>query len=295
MTATTDRPSRPVLRYHGGKFMLRDWIISHFPAHRIYVEPFGGAGSILMAKPRVYSEVYNDMDGEVVSLFRVLRDPAQARELERQLVLTPYACSEFESAYLPAADPIEQARRTICKAYMGFGGSNSIMQKDHHGKGFRPLANYHRKPTTGFRSNSNRSGTTPAQDWMHYPEHIAGFCERLRGVVIENRPAIAVIQAHDTHDTLIYCDPPYPAATRDGGADYRFEMTDDDHRQLAEVLRAVQGMVLLSSYRCDLYDALYPDWQRYEKTALADGARRRVECLWLNPAAAASANGRLDL
>jgi len=111
-------PTRPVLRYHGGKWRLASWIISHFPPHRVYVEPFGGAASVLLRKPRSYAEVYNDMDGEIVNVFRVLRDPARARELERVLRLTPFAREEFELSYIRDEDPIEQARRTIVRAFI---------------------------------------------------------------------------------------------------------------------------------------------------------------------------------
>jgi DNA adenine methylase len=82
---------RPILRWHGGKWMLADWIISHFPHHRIYTEAFGGAGSVLMQKPRCFAEVYNDLNQDVVNLFRVLRHDSQAKDLERALRLTPFA------------------------------------------------------------------------------------------------------------------------------------------------------------------------------------------------------------
>lgn len=261
----TREPTRPVLRYHGGKWRLAPWIIGHFPAHRVYVEPFGGAASVLMRKPRTYSEVYNDLDGELVNLFRVLRTAGD--RLIRALSLTPFARDEFVESYTPAADTVEQARRTVVRSFMGFG-SNAHNRK------------------TGFRANSNRSNTTPAHDWGNYPQSVPAMVERLRGVVIENRPAVEVIRQHDGPLTLHYVDPPYPSGTRDDGADYGHEMTDDDHRELAAVLRSVEGMVVLSGYPCDLYDReLYPDWHRVTRRALADGARERTEVLWLNPAA----------
>lgn len=144
---------------------------------------------------------------------------------------------------------------------------------------------------TGFRANSNRSNTTPAHDWMNYPINIKAFTERLRGVVIENRPASDVISQHDGPNTLHYVDPPYPHGTRSQKSRqspaYRFEMTDGEHRELAACLHDVNGMVVISGYACDLYDKeLYPDWARFERDALADGARKRVEVLWLNNAAA---------
>lgn len=262
-------PMRPVLRYHGGKWKLASWIISHFPPHRVYVEPFCGAASVLLRKPRSYAEVISDLDGEIVNLFRVLRDPMRARELERMLRLTPFARSEFELSYLPDGDPVEQARRTIVRAFMGFGSTLTGQW------------------TTGFRSNTKRSGTTPAHDWAGYPDLVPTFVERLAGVVVENRPALDVIQQHDGPHTLFYVDPPYPTGSRGerwAGRAYRHEMTDDDHRDLAAVLRFCRGMVVVSGYACELYDEeLYPDWHRVERETFADGARRRTEVLWLSP------------
>lgn len=275
-------PTRPVLRYHGGKYRLAPWVIGFFPPHRVYVEPFGGAASVLMRKPRSYAEVYNDLDAEVVNVFRVLREEASATELTRLLVLTPFSRDEFEEAYTRADDPIEQARRTIVKSFMGFG-SGAIHDTRENGMRTRASTS---KASTGYRSNCTRSGTTPAHDWSGYPAQIALFCKRMRGVVIENRGATKVCEQHDTPETLHYVDPPYPMSTRgDTGKDYRHEMTDDDHRALAAALHNVAGMVVLSGYPCALYDdELYRDWARHERPHLADGARPRTEVVWLNPA-----------
>lgn len=257
----TEEPTRPILRYHGGKWLLAPWIISHFPEHRVYVEPFGGAASVLLRKGRSYAEVYNDLDGEVVNLFRVVRD--DGHELRQKLHLTPFSRVDFMESYKQSTDPIDQARRTVIRSFMGFG-SNS----HNH--------------ATGFRSNSNRSGTTPAHDWMNYPDCLVAVIERMRGVVIENRDAKLVMTAHDEKTTLHYVDPPYVAETRDKGSDYRFEMTDADHRELAEFLRGLQGMVIVSGYDCPLYAELYKGWRTETITALADGARKRQETLWFN-------------
>lgn len=269
-------PTRPVLRYHGGKWKLADWIISQLPPHRIYVEPFGGGASVLMRKEPCYSEVYNDAWDVVVNVFRVLRDPATAAELCRQLYLTPYARAEFDLAgdleLAEVHDPIERARLTILRSHAGFGSASTNAQH-----------------STGFRANSKRARTTPAHDWASYPKHVASFVDRLRGVVIEHRDALDCIGHHDSAETLFYVDPPYPLSTRStkrGNAYYAHEMTDADHRRLAKLLRKVKGMVVLSGYPCDLYDRkLYPDWLRIERQAHADGARDRVEVLWINPAA----------
>lgn len=264
------KSSRPVFRYHGGKWRLAPWIISNFPPHKIYVESFGGGASVLIRKPRSYAEVYNDLDDEIVNTFRVLRDPSQARELERQLHLTPFARAEFELSYTADGDPIEQARRTIVRSFMGFGSGATCGHP------------------TGFRSNSNRSATTPAHDWMNYPNLIASFTKRLQGVVIENKDALELICQHDNKDTLHYIDPPYVHETRmiKGHYDqiYRYEMTDDKHREMAYLLRSLKGKVVVSGYPSDLYDKeLFLDWRRVEITSHADGALDRIECLWFSP------------
>lgn len=269
-------PTRPVLRWHGGKWLLAPWIIGFFPAHRIYVEPFGGAASVLLRKPRAYAEVYNDLDEDVVNLFRVLREREAAAELERLLRLTPFARTEFEEAWQPSDDEIEQARRLIIRSFMGFG-SNAHSDK---GRGHK---------TTGFRANSSRSGTTPAHDWMNYPGALPEIVARLGGVVIERRPAIAVMAAHDWPDTLHYVDPPYVAATRskkniyDPKHQYRHELTDADHVELLAFLVTLSGMVVLSGYPHPLYEAALAGWARFERAALADGARPRTEVVWINP------------
>lgn len=265
--------SRPVLRYHGGKWKLAPWIIEHMPPHRVYVEPFGGGGSVLLRKPRSYAEVYNDLWSTVVNVFRVLRDPIQSEQLRKLLELTPFAREEFVQAYIQETDsPVERARKTILRSFAGFGSASTNGEF-----------------MTGFRANSNRSGTTPAHDWQNYPQYIPAFVERLQGVLIENRPAIDVIQQQDSDQALHYVDPPYVHAARNmarGNAAYAIEMTDDDHRALADVLHRAKGMVMLSGYRSALYDELYGDWTRIEREAHADGAQPRIEVLWLNEACA---------
>ncbi len=264
--------TRPVLRYHGGKWLLAPWIIEHFPAHRVYVEPFGGAASVLLRKPRSYAEVYNDLDGEIVNLFRVLRDPTQARELVRIVRLTPYARAEFEMSYITDGDPIEQARRTLFRSFAGFSSSGATGQW-----------------STGFRGNVTRSGATPATDWRGFPDQIGVMTERLRGVVIENRTAADVIGQYDGERALFYLDPPYPASERNsrwGSAAYRHEMTDDEHRELAVLVHTLKGMVVISGYACDLYDLeLYAGWQRVTRDTHADSALDRTEVLWISPSA----------
>lgn len=258
--------TRPALRWHGGKWILAPWIISHFPAHRIYVEPFGGAASVLLRKPRSYGEIYNDLDSDVVNFFRVVRGD-RASELVEALRLTPFARDEFTGAYEHSMDPVEEARRLVIRSFMGFGSDG-----------------FNRERPTGFRANSNRSGTTPAHDWVNYPDALERIIARFRGVCIENRSAIDVMKQHDGPDTLHYVDPPYMHETRESGQRYRHEMTAADHAALLDALRELEGVVVLSGYPAPLYEASLSNWRRIERPALADGARPRTEVLWINRA-----------
>lgn len=261
-------PRRPLVRYHGGKWRLAPWIISHFPEHRTYVEPFGGGGSVLLRKPRSYAEVYNDLDGEIVNLFRVVRDQGEA--FVKAIRLTPFAREEFVQAYEPTPDCFEQARRTMVRSGMGFGssGTSSLIK-------------------TGFRGSATRSGTHPGSDWRNQPLNLEDVVERLRGVIIENTAAVKVMAYHDSPQTLHYVDPPYVQSLRTwckpGSKEaYRHEMTDADHVDLLRFLKTLKGMVVVSGYRCDIYDQELDGWTRIDKSAMADKAMPRVESLWLN-------------
>lgn len=272
--------TRPVMRYHGGKWKLAPWIVSLFPPHQAYVEPYGGGASVLMRKPRTLGEIYNDLDGDVVNVFRVLRDPAQAAELRRLLALTPFSRVEFKRTYRKPRDLVEAAAFVIARSFMGFGSAAST-----------------RMHITGFRTSSKRdqaSRATPAVEWAGYPDEVPLFCERLAGVTIENRDAIAVMSQHDAPSTLFYVDPPYVQSTRSSlrvkngnrGHYYRHDMTDAQHRELADYLHGVRGMVVLSGYPSELYDELFGDWLQVDRPHMADGARPRLERVWMNPAAA---------
>lgn len=264
--------NRPIVRYHGGKWKLAPWIIANLPMHRTYVEPFGGGGSVLLRKPRSYAEVYNDLDGEIVNVFRCMRD--HGAELHEAIRLTPFSRAEFVAAYVPADNPLEQARRTILRSFQGFGSAAACGE------------------LSGFRANSNRSGTTPSHDWANYSDAVETLVDRLRGVVIEQRDAMAVMVHQDSDQTLHYVDPPYVHSTRSvkvnhdlARKSYKHEMTDAQHAALADGLKRLDGMVVLSGYPSDLYNDLYGSWYRIDRSAFADGARSRTECLWLNPRA----------
>lgn len=276
---------RPVIRYHGAKFRMARWVMAHFPPHRIYTEAFGGAAGVLIQKTRAYSEIYNDLDGDVVNLFEVIREPALRARLVHDLVMTPYARGEFERAWKPTDDLVESARRLVIRAMMGFGSAGAT------------------KGSTGFRIDTKREYETAQHTWAMYPANLAAVGERLAGVLIENRPAIEVIMGHDTPETLHYVDPPYLHETRcranGKGRGYRHEMDTDDHLALLDALRGgVEGMVVLSGYASDLYDQALPAWEKRTTKARISGGRgtaTREEVVWLNPACVEALHGARGL
>lgn len=271
---------RPPLRYHGGKWRLAAWIISHFPPHVCYVEPYGGAAGVLLQKSRSTLEVYNDAGQRVVTFFRVLREQPEA--LIRALELTPYSRAEFAMARdarrTPPADPVEDARQFFILSWQGRGG---------------PLARWN----TGWRFQRNDNRGTGVAAAFADIDHLHLVAERLRGVQIECGEALQIITRYDAPTTLFYCDPPYLPETRSkwgakNGAAYEREMTNDDHRALAAALCAIEGMAIVSGYQSELYDELYAGWELVTTTTQADsgsaGAISVTECLWISPRAAAA-------
>lgn len=245
---------------------IAPWVIQQLPPHRVYVEPFGGAASVLMRKPRSPIEVYNDLDEEIVGIFQLLQDPVQCARLIRLLRRTPYARGEFERAFVSSADPLVRAQRAIVRAYLSF----------HHGALFNP-----KKTTFADAMHGKTSGK--AHDWMRYPKHLVQVCRRLQGVIIERRDALEVIRAQDSPTTLFFVDPPYLPATR-SQTGYRCELNQAQHVALLERLLNVQGMVVIAGYPSELYDDMLTGWRRIERPHHASGSKRvRTEVLWLSP------------
>lgn len=242
-----------------------------FPEHHTYVEPFGGGAGVLLQKPRSESEVYNDLDNEIVNVFRVLQDESLSAQLMKLLKLTPYARSEFDLSYEDTDNPVENARRVLIRSHMGFGLAGVI------------------KHRTGFRLDSARKYGGAAHLWAEYPGQVKAFCERLQGVLIENRPSTDVLRNHDRPNTLFFVDPPYLHSERVMGGNSRYynhEMTDDEHVELISQLASLEGMVILSGYDNELYADLLTGWQQHKTTARISAGRGtgiRTECVWLNP------------
>lgn len=272
--ATAPMVSMHTLRYHGSKHRLAPWIVQHLPQHTCYAETHAGSAGVLLTKPRSQLEVYNDADGEVVNFFRVLRD--RGGELARAVELTPFARAEYDLSYVPCEDPFEQARRFFVRCWQSRHGSSPVrsgwrfqrdVQKRNHSKRF-------------------------AQEVERGEEALLNVAARLKGVQIECDDALNILSRYDAPTTVFYVDPPYLHETRvsieNGHTMYRHEMSDDDHRRLAEALHGIQGMALVSGYPSPLYDGLYSDWRLVTKRAHKESGAFSMECLWLSPRTAAA-------
>ena len=254
-----------VLKYPGAKWSLAEWIISHFPPHHSYLEPFFGSGAVLFNKPRSNIETVNDLDGDVVNLFECIRrDP---EKLGRMVYYTPYSRQEFERAYFPdhQEDPFDRALRFFVRCNQGYGLRTN-------------------ETRVGWKNDiAARERAYAAKYWEELPEKIIEAAERLRGVQIENRPAEELIARFNEPDVLIYCDPPYVLSSRKSGRrQYAHEMTDQDHEKLLAALKDHRGPVLISGYPSSLYDWELRDWNRETVTGRDQLGQRRQEILWMN-------------
>lgn len=256
---------RPALRYYGGKWNLAPWIISFFPPHQNYVEPCGGAASVLLQKPRSPLETYNDLDGNVVNFFRVLRD--RPDELIRKIRLTPWAREEYEYCRAIEGDDLERARRYFAYTWESINGGSDILAGAW--KARYDFAGYPGEIASGF---------------VH-TDYLMAIAERFQNVQIEHLPALELIEKYSNATSLLYCDPPYVLSTRANPDRYAFEWSDAQHIEAAALLRACAGYVVVSGYACELYRELYEahGWERHDKESQTNSGGKRIESVWLSP------------
>lgn len=256
--------------WYGGKYSHLDWLLPLLPEAQHYCEPFGGSAAVLINRLPSPVETYNDVDGEVVNFFRVLRD--QREELIEAIGLTPFSREEFELAIeTPEGEitELERARRFFVRARQVRTG---LAQTASSGRWAHCLL-------------TSRAGMAGAVSrWLGSVEGLSEIVQRLLRVQIEHGPAVEVIERYDSTQTLFYCDPPYPHDSRGDSNAYGFEMTDQDHRKLANVLHAANGQVAISGYHGTLMDGLYSDWYCTEAPAKMTHTVKqlRQEVLWTN-------------
>jgi DNA adenine methylase len=256
--------------YYGGKTTLADRIVAQLPPHEHYVEPFGGSLAVLLAKSTSRMETVNDLDPDLMTWWRVLRD--RPGELIRACAMTPHSRAEYLEAYADSDDELERARRAWVRLAQGRTGTLR---------------------RTGWRYYVNPSGSSASMPGYltGYVDRMAATAERLSAVTLECRPALEVIEAFGQHeDLLLYVDPPYLGSTR--ARNYGHEMTSEtEHRALATALRAARSAVVLSGYDSPLYAELYDGWEVSRMNTMTGQAREdsdRTEVLWSNRPAAAT-------
>lgn len=259
-----------VFGWYGGKFSHLEWLLPLLPDCHHYCEPFSGSGAVLLNRKPSAIETYNDIDGDVVNFFRVLRD--RSDELIKAISLTPFSREEFHKAIYGTSqgiNDIERARRFYIRARQTRTG---LAQTSTLGRWANCI-------------NTSRSGMAGVVSrWLGGIESLQEIADRLLRVQIENRPAIDIIKLYDSSRTLFYCDPPYLHSTRGDSKAYGFEMQEMEHIQLAEVLNKIKGKAALSGYRCELMDKLYKNWRRYDAPVkLCHSIKQtRQESLWMN-------------
>lgn len=253
---------KALIKYPGSKWGLAGWIISHFPAHHSYLEPYFGSGAVLFQKPRSRIETVNDRDGDVVNLFEwIKRDPER---LAYEIYYTPYARQVYEEAF--AARPEDSLGRAV-----------NFYIRCNMGHGFRTNGE-----KVGWKNDvQGRERAYAARDWCSLPEKIITAADRLRGVQIEHMDALELIVRFNFENVLIYCDPPYVLSTRHG-KQYKCEMSDTDHIRLLELLLQHKGSVMISGYDSDLYNQMLAGWYKERQVVYSQAASQKQEVIWMN-------------
>lgn len=254
-----------VLKWPGAKWSLSTKIIDILPHHKIYLEPFFGSGAIFFSKAPCNTEVLNDLDSDIVNLFKCIRDYPE--ELATLIELTPYSREEYRNSYnREGISDLERARLFIIRCNMARAG----MQ--YYSSSWR-----HSGPVLGATNNQRVTGA-----WNKLPGYIFEAAKRLKEAEIENTDALELIKKYNRSDCLIYADPPYLLSTRRQRY-YNVEMDDEEqHENLLKTLLKHSGPVVLSGYDSNLYNDLLIGWEKYEFEALAEQGKLRKEIIWVN-------------
>jgi DNA adenine methylase len=270
------RSVNPPLKWHGGKHYLAPKFIALMPPHVHYVEPFAGGLAVLLAKdPAGVSEVVNDLNGDLINFWEVLRSPDLFEQFRRMAEATPFSEYHWQISDRVVRNGHGGIQPDVGQAYCFFVHVRQSLAARQDG--FATLT----------RKRVRRGMNEQASAWLTSVDGLPAVHERLKRVVILNRPALEVIAQQDDLDTLFYCDPPYLRQTRTAPDVYGHEMSDADHRQLLDLLLRCQGKVMLSGYPSPLYDTALADWKRHTfdlPNNAASGTKkdRETEVLWCN-------------
>ncbi|SKS21285.1 D12 class N6 adenine-specific DNA methyltransferase [Mycobacteroides abscessus subsp. abscessus] len=264
---TSGSMAKSPVPYFGGKSWLAERLASVLPPHRHYVEVCGGSLAVLLAKRPSRQETVNDLDNHLMTFWRVLRD--RPDDLERVCSLTPHSRAERTLAQEISSElgELEIARRVFVALTQGRSGSLT---------------------RTGWRHDLRPVSTPMPVVLQRYAGRIGAAAKRIRGVSLECRPAVELVEAYGgVRENLLYVDPPYivDKGIRRGG-EYRVEMRSEAaHRELASACLAADAGVVVSGYSSELWDGMLDGWYRWEipmLTSQGSGDGRRTEVLWSN-------------
>jgi DNA adenine methylase len=250
------------LRWFGGKYYLSNTIISLIPEnHQTYVEPFGGGAHVLARKLPSAKEVYNDIDTDVVNFLKVMKEDKE--RLIESLITIPtsrYLLEKWRSEPLPE-DRFERAVRWFYLLRQRITPTNNNLK-------------------SGWRAGKYKNS---ALDYQNAVMRIHDFAERMKNVQIENRDFREIIKMYDSPDTVFFVDPPYVEREHH----YKGNFTKEDHIELAQLLKGIQGKAIVTYYTHPLIEELYRGWIRYEEDSFvaAVGAverRRETEIIFCN-------------
>lgn len=261
---------KAVFRYPGSKWSIADWIISHFTADyekMVYLEPFIGSGAVFFNKKRGTVETINDLDSDIVNLFRVLRE--QPDNLKRVLELTPYSREEYDLSFQPCDDPLEKARRYIVKTTQAIGAKLGGESK------------------SGWQNHMQVKIGGTACKWGSITETIDIAATRLRSdtthlVQIEHMDALKLIDRYNNPDVLMYLDPPYLRAERRSGALYKHEMNTAGQIELLEIITRSKAKVIISGYESELYNTALVGWYKDSAMSKITSGEKATETIWMN-------------
>ena len=240
------------INWYGGKYYMAKDIIEIFPEHKMYVEGFGGAAHVLFRKERSELEVYNDLHNGLYLIFKLLRENNE--EFIRKLSLTPYSRQEFEDSksWIYEENEIEKARKFYVRTMQSVASNGGWCYA---------------------KSKSRRGMCQSVSRWLgNIEENLTSAIERLKEVQIENLDILELIKKYDKEDTLFYLDPPYIQDTRKQKKSYDCEMTNEQHKELVDVLINVKGKVVLSGYDHPIYNKLSENG--WSKVVLGEYAKR---------------------
>ena len=258
---------RPVLKYPGSKWNIARQLAGLIPEHHSYLEPCFGSGAVLFNKQPADIETVNDLDSEVVNLFRCIQK--DSARLSRLVETTPFSREEYDRQFTGTPQELYAS---------DFQRAAGFLVRCWQGHGYRPGGS---RP--GWRNDVHGSERAYAlRDWYRLPQWIIDITERLKMVQIENRPVLEVIRRFDYADVFMYVDPPYLSETRNGQKAYRYEMTDADHEELLKALRNSRAQVMISGYESEMYNDYLAGWEKESFSSCAEQGKPRTETVWMN-------------